>query len=160
QRQRCYRQQREAETAVAAHDGGAEDAGDAVGDEDPGIHRSSIAVAGGGAKRQSGGLAWARREVPGRGPARPLAWPEGQQEAGMSVVGDQIVPAGKPWSAVIERGQRLRIVDLEGNQGVDFLCYSADNPEERYHAANTLKKSQTLLLTTGHTLYSDVARPL
>ena len=78
----------------------------------------------------------------------------------MAVVVDQIIPAGKPWSAVIGQGQRLRIVDIEGNQGVDFLCYSAGNPEERYHAANTLKKSQTLLLTTGHALYSDIARPL
>ena len=78
----------------------------------------------------------------------------------MGVIVDHIIPAGNPWSAVLARGQRLRIVDLEGNQGVDFLCYSAANPEERYHAANTLKKSQTLLLTTGHALYSDVARPL
>ena len=40
------------------------------------------------------------------------------------------------------------------------LCYAADNPEERYHAANTLKKSGTLKLSTGHTLYSDIARPM
>ena len=78
----------------------------------------------------------------------------------MTVVNEQTIPAGRPWSAVINQGQRLRIVDIEGNQGVDFLCYSVANPEERYHAANTLKKSGTLLLTTGHTLYSDVARPL
>jgi uncharacterized protein YcgI (DUF1989 family) len=78
----------------------------------------------------------------------------------MTVVTEQIVPAGRPWSAVIKQGQRLLIVDIEGNQGVDFLCYSVASPEERYHAANTLKKSGTLLLTTGHTLYSDVARPL
>ena len=64
----------------------------------------------------------------------------------MAVIAEQIIPAGKPWSAVIKRAQRLRIVDIEGNQGVDFLCYSAADPEERYHAANTLKKSQTLLL--------------
>jgi uncharacterized protein len=78
----------------------------------------------------------------------------------MTVVNEQVIPAGRPWSAVINQGQRLRIVDIEGNQGVDFLCYSVANPEERYHAANTLKKSGTLLLTTGHTLYFDVARPL
>lgn len=78
----------------------------------------------------------------------------------MTVVNEQVIPAGRPWSAVIKQGQRLRIVDIEGNQGVDFLCYSVASPEERYHAANTLKKSGTLLLTTGHTLYSDVARPL
>jgi urea carboxylase-associated protein 1 len=77
-----------------------------------------------------------------------------------AIASEQIVAAGQPWSAVVHKGQRLRIVDLEGNQGVDFLCYAAANPEERYHAANTLKKSKTLLLTKGHTLYSDVARPL
>jgi hypothetical protein len=78
----------------------------------------------------------------------------------MAIVAEEIVPAGKPWSAIVRRGQHLRIIDLEGEQGVDFLCYAAANPEERYHAANTLKKSKTLRLTTGHALYSDVARPL
>jgi urea carboxylase-associated protein 1 len=77
-----------------------------------------------------------------------------------SIASEQIIPAGQPWSSIVKQGQRLRIVDIEGNQGVDFLCYAAANPEERYHAANTLKKSKTLLLSTGHTLYSDVARPL
>ena len=73
---------------------------------------------------------------------------------------EQIVAAGQPWSAVVRKGQRLRIVDTEGDQGVDFLCYAAADPQERYHAANTLKKSKTLRLTTGHTLYSDVSRPM
>ena len=76
------------------------------------------------------------------------------------IVSEQIVAAGQPWSAVVKKGQRLRIVDIEGGQGVDFLCYAAADPAERYHAANTLKKSNTLRLTTGHTLYSDVARPM
>jgi urea carboxylase-associated protein 1 len=78
----------------------------------------------------------------------------------MAIVAEEVVAAGKPWSAVLKRGQRLRIIDLKGKQGVDFLCYAAANPEERYHAANTLKKSKTLRLTAGHVLYSDVARPL
>jgi uncharacterized protein len=73
---------------------------------------------------------------------------------------DEIIPAGKPWSGIVEQGQYLSIVDLEGQQGVDFLCYNADNPEERYHAPNTLKAIETLKLTAGHTLYSDTARPL
>jgi uncharacterized protein len=71
-----------------------------------------------------------------------------------------IIPAGGSWSGRIARGETLTIIDLEGRQGVDFLCYAADNTEERYHAANTLKKSGTLRLTTGHTLYSDIARPM
>jgi len=73
---------------------------------------------------------------------------------------DEIVPAGEPWSALIEHGNFLTIIDLEGQQGVDFLCYNGDNPEERYHAPNTLKAIETLKLSTGHHLYSDIARPI
>lgn len=76
------------------------------------------------------------------------------------VVRDDVVAAGQGWAEVVRRGQRLQIVDLAGQQGVDFLCYAADNHEERYHAANTMKKARTILLTTGHVLYSDVARPM
>jgi len=81
-------------------------------------------------------------------------------EARSKVVVDEQVPAGKPWARVIEQGRRLRIIDLHGHQGVDFLCYNAKAPEERYHAPNTLKAARTLRLTRGHVLYSDVARPI
>jgi urea carboxylase-associated protein 1 len=77
-----------------------------------------------------------------------------------SNLSDEIVPAGKPWSAIISAGHYLTIIDIEGQQGVDFLCYNADNPEERYHAPNTLKAIQTIKLTEGHNLYSDIARPI
>jgi urea carboxylase-associated protein 1 len=73
---------------------------------------------------------------------------------------DEIVAAGKPWSAVVPKGHYLTIIDLEGQQGVDFLCYNADDSEERYHAPNTLKAIQTLKLSVGHNLYSDIARPI
>lgn len=77
-----------------------------------------------------------------------------------TVVQDEVLAAGQPWARIIERGQVLRIIDLEGKQGVDFLCYNAHNHDERYHAPNTLKASLTLRLTKGHMLYSDEARPL
>jgi len=73
---------------------------------------------------------------------------------------DQVIDPGRPWARVLQRGQRLRIVDLHGKQGVDFLCYNAHHPAERYHAPNTLKASLTLKLTKGHILYSDDARPM
>lgn len=82
------------------------------------------------------------------------------EPAAGSTVCDEIVPPGKPWARVIMRGQRLRIIDIEGRQGVDFLCFNAHAPEERYHAPNTLKAAGTLRLTTGHILYSDEARPI
>jgi urea carboxylase-associated protein 1 len=73
---------------------------------------------------------------------------------------DVVVAAGAPWGGLLERGQQLEIVDLEGEQGVDFLAWSAADPLERYNAPNTIKKAATLYLTAGHQLLSDVARPL
>ena len=81
-------------------------------------------------------------------------------EGPLAVIQDEIVGPGAPWSARLGRGQVLRIVDLEGEQGVDFLCYDAADPRERYYAPNTIKKSGTLRLTEGHALYSDRGRPL
>ena len=71
-----------------------------------------------------------------------------------------IVPPGAPWSGIVRQGQVLRITDLEGQQAVDFLCYNAADPQERYHAPNTLKAAGSIFLTAGHRLYSDIARPI
>ena len=72
----------------------------------------------------------------------------------------QTLPPGGHFAHLVKKGCRLRIVDLEGGQGVDFLCYNAERPEERYHAPNTLKAAGDLRLTVGHRLYSDEARVL
>ena len=82
------------------------------------------------------------------------------EEGALRVVHDEIVAPGAPWSARVRRDQVLRIVDLEGEQGVAFLCYDAADPRERYYAPNTIKKSGTLRVTEGHALYSDRGRPL
>ena len=71
------------------------------------------------------------------------------EELAQTVIRDEIVAPGAPWSARLRRGQVLRIVDLDGEQGVDFLCYDAADPRERYYAPNTIKKSGTLRLTEG-----------
>ena len=82
------------------------------------------------------------------------------EEGALRVVHDEIVVPGAPWSARVRRDQVLRIVDLEDEQGIDFLCYDAADPRERYYAPNTIKKSGTLRLTNGHALYSYRGRPL
>lgn len=76
------------------------------------------------------------------------------------VVRDEVLPPGRPWGRVVRSGEVLRIVDLEGKQGVDFLCFNAADPAERYHAPNTIKAARSLRLTKGHVLYSDLARPM
>ena len=76
------------------------------------------------------------------------------------VVEDRVIPPGEYWANTLRRGQMLRIVDLEGRQAVDFLCYNAADPEERYNAADTMKYAKTIFLTRGHGIYSDRGRRL
>lgn len=80
--------------------------------------------------------------------------------AGASVIEDTVVAACMPWSARVERGQILRLVDLEGQQAIDFLCYNADDPAERYHAPNTVKIPGNIFLSKGSVLRSVEARPM
>ncbi|HEY2612938.1 MAG TPA: DUF1989 domain-containing protein, partial [Reyranella sp.] len=49
------------------------------------------------------------------------------------------VPAERPWSRLLKRGQTLRIVDIEGQQAVDALLYCAEDPAERYSAQDTMR---------------------
>lgn len=76
------------------------------------------------------------------------------------IVEDRVLPAGADWSATLEPGRVLRIVDLEGRQAVDFLCYDADDPADRYNAADTMKYAKNIYLTTGHGIYTTRARKL
>jgi urea carboxylase-associated protein 1 len=80
--------------------------------------------------------------------------------AAAGVVEDRVIPPGECWARVLTRGQTLRIIDLEGKQAVDFLCYNAANPEERYNAADTMKYAKTIFVTKGHGIYSDQGRRL
>jgi hypothetical protein len=48
------------------------------------------------------------------------------------VVLEEIVPTGKPCGHVVRQGEILRLVDLEGQQAVDFLCFDAADPSDRY----------------------------
>lgn len=78
----------------------------------------------------------------------------------MSVVHDEALAARAPWSRVVRAGERLRIVDLEGNQAVDFLMYAAADPVERYSAADTMSAQGNVFLRTGSVLRSNEGRPM
>ena len=67
---------------------------------------------------------------------------------------DCILPAGESWLHEVKRGQIFRILDLEGNQAVDTLFYSASNTEERYSAVDTIREQGNLYLTAGTRLLS------
>ncbi|VXC92531.1 Urea carboxylase-related aminomethyltransferase [Pseudomonas sp. 9AZ] len=70
------------------------------------------------------------------------------------------IAAGEPFLFEVKAGQTLRLLDLEGNQAVDTLFYSAANPRERYDVQRTLRKQNRVYLTTGSVLYSNLGQPM
>jgi len=77
-----------------------------------------------------------------------------------TAIHDEIVPAGRPWIHVVRRGQVLRILDIEGNQAVDTLFFSAADPRERYSATDTIVAQGNLYLTVGTRLVSSEGNTL
>jgi urea carboxylase-associated protein 1 len=77
-----------------------------------------------------------------------------------TVVHDVTVPARAPWLHHVAAGQTLRIVDLEGNQAVDFLLYSAADDAERYSAQDTVSAQGNLFLRAGTVLRSNEGRAM
>ena len=77
-----------------------------------------------------------------------------------TVIHDAIVPARAPWLHHVAAGQTLRIVDLEGNQAVDFLLYAAEDDAERYSAQDTVAAQGNLFLRKGTVLRSNEGRAM
>ena len=68
---------------------------------------------------------------------------------------------GAPFGVVLPGGgQTLRIVDLEGNQAVDFLLYATQDDAERYSAQDTVAAQGNLFLREGTVLRSNEGRPM
>jgi urea carboxylase-associated protein 1 len=82
----------------------------------------------------------------------------------MTVISDITVPARAPYSAKLKAGQKIRIIDLAGQQAVDALFYSLDDVSERYSAQDTLAAQARLggkfYLETGSALLSNEGRKL
>ena len=76
------------------------------------------------------------------------------------LVHDEIVAARAPWMHRVRAGETLRIIDLEGNQAVDFLLYATADDAERYSAQDTVAAQANIFLRTGSVLLSSEGRPM
>ena len=69
-------------------------------------------------------------------------------------------PAGEPILFAVNKGQTLRIVDLEGNQAADVIFYNRDDLAEHYSATDTMVHQGGIYLTTGSVIRSNDGRPM
>ena len=85
--------------------------------------------------------------------------------AGIAPVPGQVIfettlpPRGKI-AREIERGQIMRVVDLEGRQVGDLVAFNRANLAEKFWISNTVRLNGTVFVTTGHVLYSELSNPM
>jgi urea carboxylase-associated protein 1 len=78
-----------------------------------------------------------------------------------TVLKDEInQPGANHYIGKLAKGTHLRIIDLGGQQAVDFLCFDLPDTDIRYNAANSLKLNETIYVGEGFQLYSDTAEIL
>jgi urea carboxylase-associated protein 1 len=68
------------------------------------------------------------------------------------------IPAKKPWSGIVKKGQTIRIEDTFGQQAVDTIFYCADDYTERYSSQDTLLAQGSAYITTGTNIMSSEGR--
>jgi len=77
-----------------------------------------------------------------------------------TAIAEFVVEAGDPFVQEINRGQVVRIVDIEGNQSADTLFYNARDYSDRYSAQDTIREQGNVYLTGGTRLISTEGNAL
>lgn len=70
---------------------------------------------------------------------------------GIELSRERVAPR-RPWSATLTAGQILTVIDVDGNQAIDFLAYDAHETARAYCAQSTLQGQDSVFLTTGSVL--------
>lgn len=78
----------------------------------------------------------------------------------LPVLYSEELPPGAMWSAIIRRGNRVRLSTRGPDANVAALLYNAVQPLDRLNIPDTLKALHTAKLHTGHVLMSDMGRSL
>ena len=66
-----------------------------------------------------------------------------------------IIPPRSGVSFIWKKGQRLKVVDIKGEQVSDLVCYNYHDTAEYLSSGRTLDYAETIFLTKGHPLYSN-----
>lgn len=67
-----------------------------------------------------------------------------------------IIPPKSGMSLSVKKGEIVRIIDVEGYQVADFVCFNANNYNEFFSQANTRVNNGTVRISTGALLYSNL----
>lgn len=66
-----------------------------------------------------------------------------------------IIPPRSGVSFILKKDQRLKVIDIEGEQVSDFICYNLHDKAEYLSGGRTIDYAETIYLTKGHSFYSN-----
>jgi len=72
----------------------------------------------------------------------------------------QVIPPRSGVAFELRRGQRLRVIDPEGEQVADLLAFNRDDIGEVLSSGRSLDYASSIFLSTGDALYSNRSRVL
>ena len=67
----------------------------------------------------------------------------------------QIIPPRSGTAFILRKDQRLKIVDIDGEQVSDFICFNLHDKPEYLSGGRTIDYAETIYLTKGHSFYSN-----
>ena len=60
----------------------------------------------------------------------------------------------------VQKGHIIRVIDVEGQQVADLVCFAGQNPLEYLSSGRSIDYNQKLNLSTGDILYSNRSNPM
>jgi urea carboxylase-associated protein 1 len=72
-----------------------------------------------------------------------------------SILRDETLEARGRTAFTVDRGQTVRVVDVDGQQVADFVCFRRPDTSEKLSVHNTALIQGTIHISTGHLLLSD-----
>ena len=72
----------------------------------------------------------------------------------MNILEDVTLPGREGGCWIVKEGQHIRIIDVEGGPIGDFVCFNANNFNERFSQARTKANQGKFMVSTGDHLYS------
>jgi len=71
------------------------------------------------------------------------------------ILKEWVLPPGEGLGLTVKKGQVIRIIDLEGQQVVDFVCFNARDKREKLWVGSTIIQNRSIFFKKGHSLYSQ-----
>lgn len=67
----------------------------------------------------------------------------------------ELIPPRSGIGFILEKGKKLKVIDVEGEQVSDFVCFNLHAKTEYLSSGRTLDYEETLFLTKGNSFYSN-----